>query len=238
MEDESYNLTVKGNDVKTYVRRFQELATLCPIMVPTVEKTIEVFIGGLPRSIEGNVTASKPQDLEETINITLRLMDQVTKHNIVPAPNNNKRKFHDGRAFGNTRNTISNYRTNPYPRPNPRQEATRAYAATPNEGSGYAGKAPLCERCALHNTRPCFIKCNTCNKVGHQAKNCRHKRPASRGNPPLETVICHACGEKGHYANRCKKNTDGAQGRAYMLRNRNDQEDPSVVTDLGSNPLP
>ncbi|GKF77590.1 hypothetical protein Tco_0230060, partial [Tanacetum coccineum] len=59
-EDEFYHLTVKGNDLKTYVRRFQELATLCPTMVPDSEKMIEVFIGGLPRSIEGNVTASKP----------------------------------------------------------------------------------------------------------------------------------------------------------------------------------
>ncbi|GJW37718.1 reverse transcriptase domain-containing protein [Tanacetum coccineum] len=30
MEDEFYHLIVKGNDLKTYVRRFQELATLCP----------------------------------------------------------------------------------------------------------------------------------------------------------------------------------------------------------------
>ncbi|GKD00042.1 reverse transcriptase domain-containing protein [Tanacetum coccineum] len=60
MEDEFYNLTVKGNDLKTYVRRFQELAVLCPTMVPNSEKLMEVFIGGLPRSIEGNVTASKP----------------------------------------------------------------------------------------------------------------------------------------------------------------------------------
>nr|GEU37214.1 putative reverse transcriptase domain, ribonuclease H-like domain protein [Tanacetum cinerariifolium] len=37
---------------------------------------MEVFIGGLPRSIEGNVTASKPQTLEEVITITRRLMDQ------------------------------------------------------------------------------------------------------------------------------------------------------------------
>ncbi|GKC52899.1 putative reverse transcriptase domain-containing protein [Tanacetum coccineum] len=54
MEDEFYHLTVKGNDLKTYVRRFQELATLCPTMVPDYEKMMEVFIGGLPRSIEGN----------------------------------------------------------------------------------------------------------------------------------------------------------------------------------------
>ncbi|GJX21047.1 hypothetical protein Tco_0223724 [Tanacetum coccineum] len=54
MEDEFYHLTVKGNDLKTYVRRFQELAKLCPTMVPDSEKMMEVFIGGLPRSIEGN----------------------------------------------------------------------------------------------------------------------------------------------------------------------------------------
>ncbi|GKB27036.1 putative reverse transcriptase domain-containing protein [Tanacetum coccineum] len=76
MEDEFYNLTVKGNDLKTYIRRFQELAILCPTMVPNSEKLMEVFIGGLPRSIKGNVTASKPQTLEEAIAITQRLMDQ------------------------------------------------------------------------------------------------------------------------------------------------------------------
>ncbi|GJT20330.1 hypothetical protein Tco_0890267 [Tanacetum coccineum] len=63
MEDEFYHLTVKGNDLKTYVRRFQELATLCPTMVPDSEKMMEVFIRGLPRSVEGNVTASKSQTL-------------------------------------------------------------------------------------------------------------------------------------------------------------------------------
>nr|GEU98365.1 reverse transcriptase domain-containing protein [Tanacetum cinerariifolium] len=70
MEDEFYNLHVKGNDLKTYIRRFQELAVLCPTMVPNSEKLIKVFIGGLHRSIEGNVTALKPQTLEEAITIT------------------------------------------------------------------------------------------------------------------------------------------------------------------------
>ncbi|GJV13880.1 hypothetical protein Tco_1355421 [Tanacetum coccineum] len=69
MEDELYNLTIKGNDLKPYVRRFQELAVLCPNMVPNTKKLLEAFIEGLPRSIEGNVTALKPQTLEEAINI-------------------------------------------------------------------------------------------------------------------------------------------------------------------------
>ncbi|GJW20317.1 reverse transcriptase domain-containing protein [Tanacetum coccineum] len=60
MEDKFYNMLVKENDLKTYARRFQELATLCLNMVPNNEKLMEVFIGGLPQSIEGTVTASKP----------------------------------------------------------------------------------------------------------------------------------------------------------------------------------
>nr|GEU28955.1 reverse transcriptase domain-containing protein [Tanacetum cinerariifolium] len=60
IEGEFYNLIVKGNDLKTYIRRFQDLATLCSAMVPNSEKLMEVFIEGLPKSIEGNVTASLP----------------------------------------------------------------------------------------------------------------------------------------------------------------------------------
>nr|GEZ04194.1 reverse transcriptase domain-containing protein [Tanacetum cinerariifolium] len=79
MEDEFYNLIVKGNDLKTYVRRFQELVVLCPSMVPNNEKLMVVFIGGLPRSIEGNVTASKPQTLKEAINIAQRDVPYITQ---------------------------------------------------------------------------------------------------------------------------------------------------------------
>nr|GEY54364.1 reverse transcriptase domain-containing protein [Tanacetum cinerariifolium] len=73
--EEAYKITW-GNDLKTYVRRFQELPTLCPTMVSDSEKMMEAFIGGLPQSIKENVTAPKPQTLEEAINIAQRLMDQ------------------------------------------------------------------------------------------------------------------------------------------------------------------
>nr|GEW01624.1 reverse transcriptase domain-containing protein [Tanacetum cinerariifolium] len=53
MEDEFYHLTVNGNDLKTYVRRFQELATLCPTMVPDSEKMIQVFIGDYLEVLKG-----------------------------------------------------------------------------------------------------------------------------------------------------------------------------------------
>ncbi|GJZ76018.1 hypothetical protein Tco_0640483 [Tanacetum coccineum] len=68
MEDEFYHLTVKGNDRKAYVRRLQELETLCPTMVSDSEKMMEVFIGGLPRSIKGFATALNSK-LSGAINI-------------------------------------------------------------------------------------------------------------------------------------------------------------------------
>ncbi|GJS08490.1 reverse transcriptase domain-containing protein [Tanacetum coccineum] len=160
MEDEFYNLTVKGNDLKTYVRRFQELTILCPNMVPNTEKLMEAFIGGLPRSIEGNVTASKPQTLEEAINIAQRLMDQIIKRNSMLETNDRKRKLEDERNIINNNNYQNNYHNNNHNndyhrQQNRRQETFRTYTAT----NGYSGNLPLCKRCRLHHTGPCSVKC-------------------------------------------------------------------------------
>nr|GEW13057.1 putative reverse transcriptase domain-containing protein [Tanacetum cinerariifolium] len=54
METELWNLTVKGNDLTTYTKRFQELVLLCTRMVPDDEEKVERFIGGLPDDIQGN----------------------------------------------------------------------------------------------------------------------------------------------------------------------------------------
>nr|GEX30581.1 reverse transcriptase domain-containing protein [Tanacetum cinerariifolium] len=78
--EEAYKLSwveFKKLLIKKYCPRIKELATLCPTMMSNSKKMMEAFIGGLPQSIEGNVTASKPQTLKEAINIAQRLMDQV-----------------------------------------------------------------------------------------------------------------------------------------------------------------
>ncbi|GKB11040.1 reverse transcriptase domain-containing protein, partial [Tanacetum coccineum] len=67
---------------------------------------MEVFIGGLPRSIEGNVTTSKPQTLEEAITITQRLMDQQNKRqetfrSYAATPTENSRVGHLTRNYRN-----------------------------------------------------------------------------------------------------------------------------------------
>ncbi|GKA67769.1 putative reverse transcriptase domain-containing protein [Tanacetum coccineum] len=155
---------------------------LCPTMVPNSEKLMEVFIGGLPRSIEGNVTTSKPQTLEEAITITQR------------------------------------------------QETVRPYAVTPTENSRYTGSLPLCKKCTPHHTGPYTIKCQTCNKVGHQTRNCRNKGLATGSNLQPVFVTCHACGEKGHYKIQCSIANNNSKGRAYLLRDKNAHQDPNIVT--------
>ncbi|GJZ35513.1 reverse transcriptase domain-containing protein [Tanacetum coccineum] len=202
---------------------------------------MEVFIGGLPRSIEGNVTASKPQTLEEAITITQRLMDQVTKHNSMHGINDHKQKFDDRRNTTNSNNYpnnhINNYQNNHNNRnndyrqqQNKRQETFRSYAANPTENSRYTGSLPLCKKCTLHHTGPYTVKCQTCNRVGHLTRNCRNKGPATGSNQQPVSVICHACREKGHYNYPCSKTNNSAHGRAYLLRDKNAHPDPNVVT--------
>ncbi|GJS71082.1 hypothetical protein Tco_0703923 [Tanacetum coccineum] len=120
-------------------------------MVPNSEKLMEAFIGGLPQSIEGNVTASKPQTLEEAINISQRLMDQIIKHDSVQETNDRKRKLENkGNIVNNNyqNNDKLNNRNNDYHhQQNRRQETFKIYTAT----NGYTGNRPLCERCTLHH---------------------------------------------------------------------------------------
>ncbi|GJY04640.1 reverse transcriptase domain-containing protein [Tanacetum coccineum] len=150
MEDEFYNLTVKGNDLKTYVRRFQELAILCPNRVPNSKKLMEVFIGGLPRSIEGNVTASKPQTLEEAITITQRTF----------TTNNN---------YHNNYNNNSNRNNDHQQQQNRRQKTVRAYAAAPTENSrNYRNKGPATKS----NLQPVSVTCHACGEKGHYKSQC------------------------------------------------------------------
>ncbi|GKD85621.1 reverse transcriptase domain-containing protein, partial [Tanacetum coccineum] len=164
MEDGFYNLTVKGNDLKTYFRRFQKLAVLCPTMVPNSEKLMEVFIGGLARSINGNVTASKPQTLEETITITQRLMDQVTKHNSVQGTNDHKRKFDDRRTF--TNNNYQNNRNNNSNRNNDyRQQQNRRNCKNKGPATG-------------SNLQPVSVTFYACGEKGHY----RNQYPKANNN--------------------------------------------------------
>ncbi|GJU27093.1 putative reverse transcriptase domain-containing protein [Tanacetum coccineum] len=73
METELWNLAVKGNDLTTYTRRFQELVLLCTRIVPNEEDKVERFIRGFPDNIQGNVITAEPTKLQDAIRIAKNL---------------------------------------------------------------------------------------------------------------------------------------------------------------------
>ncbi|GJX67253.1 reverse transcriptase domain-containing protein [Tanacetum coccineum] len=143
--------------------------------------------------------------------------------------NDHKQKFDDSRNtnHNNYRSNNSNRNNDYRQQQNKRQETFRSYTAIPIENNGYTVNRPLCQRCTLHHTGPCTIKCRICNKIGDLTKNCRNKGPATRSNLQPVPVNCHACGEKRHYRNQCSKANNN---RAYLLRDKNAHRDPNIVT--------
>ncbi|GKE20398.1 reverse transcriptase domain-containing protein, partial [Tanacetum coccineum] len=190
----------------------QELAVLCPTMVPNSVKLKEVFIGGLPKSIEGNVTALKPQTLEEAITITQRLIDHVIKHNSVQGTNDHKIKFDDRRTFTNNNNYQNNRNNNSnrynvhQQQQNRRQETVKAYAVTPTENSRLATS-------------------------GSSDWNYNNKGPDMEAN--LTTSIR---ADKSFIsislAFMLNIHPISAYGKAYLLRDKNAHQDPNVFTGM------
>ncbi|GKD82029.1 hypothetical protein Tco_1348868 [Tanacetum coccineum] len=76
MEHELWNLKVKEYDVVAYTQRFNELALMCPRMVEPERVKVDAYIRGLIDNIKGEVTSSKPADLNEAMRMAHKLMDQ------------------------------------------------------------------------------------------------------------------------------------------------------------------
>ncbi|GKC43176.1 reverse transcriptase domain-containing protein [Tanacetum coccineum] len=118
MENELWNLKVKGTNLTSYNQRFQELINLCPEMVPNTDRMLERYIEGLPLNIKGNVTSSKPVDLHEAIEMAQGLMYQVVQE--LGENSGDKQKWN-----GNHYNTNHTSNLNPNKCP----EAARVFTA-------------------------------------------------------------------------------------------------------------
>ncbi|GKA61709.1 putative reverse transcriptase domain-containing protein [Tanacetum coccineum] len=79
MEHELWNLRVKEYDIVAYTQRFNELALMCPRMVEPERVKVDAYIRGLTNNIKGEVTSSKPADLNEVVRMAHKLMEQKSK---------------------------------------------------------------------------------------------------------------------------------------------------------------
>ncbi|GKB19430.1 putative reverse transcriptase domain-containing protein [Tanacetum coccineum] len=164
MEAELWNLAMKGNDLTSYIRRFQELVLLYTRMVLDEEDKFERFIRGLPDNIQGNVIVAEPTRLQDAIRIANNLMDQKLK--------GYARNVENKRMFDNS--PRDNHGQQPaFKRQNVRgQNVARAYMAGSNERKGYVGSLPYCNMCMLHHEGLCTVRCGNCKRVGHMTRDC------------------------------------------------------------------
>ncbi|GJY49780.1 putative reverse transcriptase domain-containing protein [Tanacetum coccineum] len=76
MEHELWNLRVKEYDIVAYTHRFNKLALMYPRMVKPERVKVDAYIRGLMDNIKGEVTSSKPADLNEAVRMAHKLMEQ------------------------------------------------------------------------------------------------------------------------------------------------------------------
>ncbi|GKA04467.1 hypothetical protein Tco_0683587 [Tanacetum coccineum] len=216
MENELWNLKVKGTNLTAYNQHFQKLIFLCPEMVPNTNRLLERYIEGLPLNFKGNAISSKLVDLHEAIEMAQGLMYQVVQE--LGENFGDKRKWNGNYYKNSNANNTGNFN------PNKRPKTARVFTV----GKGmYAGKLPFCEKCGRHHTDACPPTCYNYGRAWHKAKECRAPpHPASQRGPETQgglgsNVTCFGCGEKGHYKNKCPNN--GNQVRSNQIRGNQHQ---------------
>nr|GFC93321.1 reverse transcriptase domain-containing protein [Tanacetum cinerariifolium] len=78
----------------------------------------------------------------------------------------------------------------------------RAYTAENKEKKGYVGSLPYCNKCKMHHTGPCTVRCGKCKRVGHMTRDCKftvtpNTQTALAGNQPV--IVCYECGRSRHF---------------------------------------
>ncbi|GJY33884.1 putative reverse transcriptase domain-containing protein [Tanacetum coccineum] len=92
MENELWNLKVTEYNMVAYTQIFNELALMCPRMVEPKSVKINGYIRGLSNNIKGEVTSSKPTNLNEAVRMAHKLMEQKLQARNERILEGNKRK--------------------------------------------------------------------------------------------------------------------------------------------------
>ncbi|GKB12349.1 putative reverse transcriptase domain-containing protein, partial [Tanacetum coccineum] len=213
MENEFWNLKVKEYNMVAYNQRFNELALMCPRMVEQESAKIDAYIRGLSDNIKGEVTSSKPTNLNEAVCMAHKLMEQKLMEQKLQARNErilegNKRKWENFQSGNNSGKRNHKDNSCQSSQNNQKQGNARAMTTAPNEGKVSSGSLPVCERYFTRHVGQCTIKCHKCGKIGHKARYCKEKNVATGANAQLK-VKQEEVGE--------------ARGRAYAIKDAEPQ---------------
>nr|GFA21084.1 hypothetical protein [Tanacetum cinerariifolium] len=130
---------------------------------------------GLTDNVKGEVTSSKPANLNEAVRVAHKLMEQKSQSRDKRILEGKKRKlenFQSGNISGkgnhrdNSCQTVQN---------NQKQRNARAMVIAPADERVSSGSLLLCERCFTRHVGPCMIKLHMCGKVGHKIRKVKQE---------------------------------------------------------------
>ncbi|GJW26426.1 putative reverse transcriptase domain-containing protein [Tanacetum coccineum] len=197
LEQELYNLKLKGTDIDGYTNRFHELALLCPRMVEPEQVKVEQYIRGLSKNIRGDVNTSRPLLWNHAVRMTHQHMDQIIQDKTDEVHEGEKRKGEGDRGGRGDNRRDYNRRQNQR-----RANAGAMTNAVPNDNE-------VCPKCKNKKHNGDCWKCGKCGKLGHKTAACRCL--------DKKDVTCFNCNEKGHLKRDCptlKKNGQGEKSGA------------------------
>ncbi|GJS52908.1 putative reverse transcriptase domain-containing protein [Tanacetum coccineum] len=151
----------------------------------------------------GEVTSSKPANLNKAVPMVHKLMEQKSQardERILEGKKQKWESFQSGNSSG----------------------IARAMTTAPTNGKVSSGSLHVCERCFTHHVGQCTIKCHKCGKVRYKVRYCKEKNVATGANAQ-SIPTCYDCGEQGHTRNRCPRKvkqdeTREVHGRAYAIK--------------------
>ncbi|GKE17665.1 reverse transcriptase domain-containing protein, partial [Tanacetum coccineum] len=166
-------------------------ADFCPVeeiqkmeheMVEPESVKVDAYIRGLFENIKGEVTSSRPTNLNEAVCIAHKLMEQNSQardERIMEGKKQKWENFQSGNSSGKSNHKDNSSQSS---QNNQKQGNARAMTTAPTEGKVSFGSLPVCERCFTRHVGPCTIKCHKCGKVGHKSRYCKEKSVATGAN--------------------------------------------------------
>ncbi|XP_021986134.1 uncharacterized protein LOC110882414 [Helianthus annuus] len=154
-----------------------------------MSRRIELFIKGLPPRVKGLVTAENLNNLTQIVRLTHKIVDQEVESNSLPPristtattattpATDSKRKWNDVDKASNSVQSQKRPDNNNNNRSfSQSSSVNQGQGSNQNQGS-YVGKKPQCSKCGYHHYGQCVRACRRCEKVGHEAKDCRAPQP-------------------------------------------------------------